>query len=194
MTKKVCYFDTETTGTDPATCGLIQLAMIIEVGGKEVDQAAWHLQPFPDDKISQEALDVNGITMKQLKEFAEPKVIHKQVVKFLGKHVNKFSRADKFYPAGYNVNFDLDMLAAWFRKCGDKYVGSWFNWKRIDPLPLIYWMDLLGDIDLPNYKLATVCDHFKIDLKDAHDAMADIEATRELIKGVIADMMLPVPR
>ena len=67
-----------------------------------------------------------------------------------------------------------------FAKNGDVYYGSWFNWKRIDPLGVLYFMDGMGKISLPNYKLETVCDHFGIKI-DAHDAISDIRATKQLI-------------
>ena len=39
-TKKVCHLDVETTGTDPKTHGIIQVAMIVEVGEDAHDAMA----------------------------------------------------------------------------------------------------------------------------------------------------------
>lgn len=66
-------------------------------------------------------------------------------------------------------------------KNGDVYFGSWFNYKTIDPLSLLHILDGIGSISLENYKLETVCKHYDIPL-DAHDALNDIKATRELTK------------
>ena len=98
----------------------------------------------------------------------------------LGRYCDKYNRLDKFYMAGYNVRFDADFLKEFFLKNKDFYFGSWFNYRFIDPLPLLHWANWVKEINLPDYKLATVCRHFQIPLQ-AHDAMADITATRELI-------------
>jgi DNA polymerase III epsilon subunit-like protein len=42
-------------------------------------------------------------------------------------------------------------------------------------------MEYAGLIASPNYKLHTECTHLGINLKDAHDALADVKATRELM-------------
>jgi DNA polymerase III epsilon subunit-like protein len=49
-------------------------------------------------------------------------------------------------------------------------------------------MDYAGKIDLPDYKLSTVCAHYGIDIK-AHEALSDIQATRELTLKLIGEVM-----
>jgi len=186
MDRKTLYFDVETTGTDPDRHALIQLACLVDINGEVVDEQSWRIKPFEGDKYNQEALDVTGVTLDELKSYPEPKRIYGEVVSFFGKHIDKYERNDKFYPAGYNCKFDLEFLATFFVKCGDQYFGSWQNWRAIDPLPWLYRLDWLGKISLPDYKLVTVCNHFGIELGDqAHDAKADVRATRELIKLLV---------
>ena len=136
-------------------------------------------RPFKPENIHPQALKVTGLTEKQVLAYQEPGIVHKELCTLLAKYVNKFEKTDKFTPVGYNVRFDTDFLSAFFKKNEDKYYASWFNWKLVDPLQLLYIMDYNSKIALPNYKLATVCQHFGIPIK-AHDAMSDIKATREL--------------
>src|SRR4030066_371973 len=126
MSHKILYFDTETTGLNPITCGLIQFSCIIEVDGKPLSKGNMHIAPFHTDLVEPSA------------------------------------------------------LANWFKKCNDHFLGSFINWIKIDPLPFLHHMHFTGKLNLPNYKLATVCKHYNIPLT-AHDAMSDIEATRTLI-------------
>jgi len=177
--KKVFWFDVETTGTDPKIHGIIEFAGLIEIDGKIVDQLSIKMQPHAGAVIEQSALDVTGITEKDIQDFMPHVPACRMIQRFLDKNCSKFNKEDKYYPAGYNVRFDLDFLQTMFKKM-DKYgLGSYLNWRSLDPLPILYTQDYLGTLSLPNYKLATVCEHFGIKLK-AHEALSDITATREL--------------
>ncbi len=181
--EKIAYFDVETGGLDPHEHGLLQIALIIEVDGLIKEQDSWFVRPYPQDKIDRDALQINGIEQEAIETFREPRALLRDVIlPMLTRHIDRFDRSDKFTPAGYNVRFDIDFLRQWFFKGGEKYYGSYFNYRFIDPLPLLYWLCLERRIVLPDYKLTTVCNHLGIDIVDAHDAMADIRATREVIK------------
>ncbi len=183
---KILYFDTETTGTNHLNHGIIQIAFILEIDGEVVEEKDIKMQPFKDDIIDPEALEVNQITKEQIKTFQDPITSYTQILKVFDEHINKFDRSDKFFPAGFNVKFDTDFLGEFWKKASrSKYgLGSYCNWRRIDPLPVLYFLVESGNLDLENYKLGTVCKHFGIKLDDAHDALADIRATIKLIKFV----------
>ena len=185
-TKKTLYFDTETTGVDPIKNSIFQFAAIVEFDDVVVDRIDIRFQPFAEAEIEDEALKKTGITLEDLESYQPYTEGFLQIQKFFDKHVDKYNKLDKFYPAGYNIAFDLDFLNATFKRNGQKWgIGSYFNWKKVDPFPLLHAMDWVGRISLENYKLETVCKHFKIPLENAHDGMADIEATRSLIKKLI---------
>ena len=177
---KVLWFDTETTGLNAVVNDVIQLSGVIEVDGENKESFDIRCQPHNYENISQEALDVHGISIEELKGYQSPKKAHAEFLDILGKYVSKFDRDDKFWPGGYNVKFDLDFVAEWFKKCGDRYFGSWQNWRALDPLPMVNLLAYSGKLPpLPNHKLETICGHFKIEIK-AHDALSDVEATVKL--------------
>lgn len=186
--RKILYFDVETTGLNAVENGIIQLAGIVEIDGKVQEEFNFNIKTFPDDKIEDKALEVHGNTRDDIASFPEPLVVYHKLTAILMKYVYRYKKnktfADKFYPAGYRVLFDIDFLNEWFVKCGDKYFGSWQNWHSIDALQKLYEMELKGLITLPNYKLDTVCKHFGIEI-NAHDALSDIRATRELICEIV---------
>ncbi|MDQ1274042.1 MAG: polymerase subunit epsilon [Planctomycetota bacterium] len=178
---KILWLDTETTGLDPKLNDIIQLAMIIEVGGEVKERIEYKIKPFNLHNISQEALNVNGITLQEMEGYPTVKEVYRGLIDVWGKYIDKFDKADKFIPAGYNVSFDIDFLREFFLK-HDKYFGSWvWQYKPLDPLSLIRYLEYRNYLKLENHKLETICRHFGIEIK-AHDAMADIEATRELVK------------
>ncbi|MFA5262063.1 MAG: 3'-5' exonuclease, partial [Candidatus Omnitrophota bacterium] len=90
----------------------------------------------------------------------------------------------KFYPAGFNCRFDLEFFNNFFLKNGDKYFGSWMNWRMLDPRPILLFLNYMGKIYLPKYNLEEACKYFGIPLQ-SHDANSDIEATRVLIHRLI---------
>ena len=179
--KKAFYFDVETTGLNEWKNDIIQLAWIVEINGEIRDTGVTHVRPFDFTTIEPKALETNGMKLEELKDFPHPQEVHDGLLQLLGKYVNKYDKGDKFHPAGYNVRFDVGFLQNFFKKNNDKYYGSWFNWKLVDPLAKLYEMDYEGRISLPDYKLSTVCAHFGIPLM-AHDALSDIKATWELRK------------
>lgn len=183
--KKALYFDVETTGLNPWRNDIIQLACLVEINGEIKEEFETKIRPFDFDNIDQKALDIHGYKVEQLREFPHPMEVHKKLTDLLGKYVNKFDKSDKFAPAGYNVRFDADFLQNFFKKNDDKYYGSWFNWRYIDPMYTLYMMDYERRLALPDYKLQTVCTHLGIGI-DAHDALSDIRATRQLV-GMLQD-------
>ena len=176
---KVLWLDTETTGLDPDKHGIIQLAMIIDIDGEKKDSLVLNMRPT-GRIATPEALEVNGCTNEQIRGFEPWESVYHKVVEFMGKYVDKFDKEDKFILGGQNVGFDSDMMMSWFKHCGDKY---WFSWVKagayIDTLRVITFLQWSGKVPiLENRKNETICKHFGIDLSNAHDAMADIEATR----------------
>ena len=181
---KVLFVDTETTGLDSKLNDVIQVAFIIEIDGKVKEKANFIMQPFRYDTITKEALEVNGLTIKKLITFPKPQETYNQIVTLFDKYINKYDKQDKFSPAGHNVTFDRNMLNQFFLKNGNKYFGSYVDYHLIDTSSLLYLLRYAGKLELESYKLETASKHFKIPLQ-AHNAMSDIEATRELIQKLL---------
>lgn len=177
---KIFYFDVETTGLDPRRNDIIQLAYIVEINGEVKEEGEFKLQPMNYDTIEKGALEVNKTTIEQLKTYLQPWLGHVQIVKLLDKYIDKYKKQDKFLPAGYKVKFDMDMFRAFFFKNNHKYFGSYFGYHMLDPVPFLMFLEYKGLIKLDSYKLVDVCKYFGIEIQ-AHDALSDIRATRELI-------------
>jgi len=180
MTKKL-FFDLETTGTNPMKNGIIQIAGIIEINNEEMRSFNMKIKPFESDVIEQEALNVSGITLEDIKGFEDPKTAYNSIVSMFDNYIDKYDKNDKFIVCGYNVRFDMDFLKEFFIKNGNDYLFSYFG-KPKDPFPVIQYLSAMGKINTFNNKLSTVCEYFGINIKDAHDAMADIQATKSLIE------------
>jgi len=185
---KVFYVDVETTGIDHREYEIIQLAGIIEIDGEVEKEFSFDIKAQHPDHYDQKALDIHEISLESLQLGFEPSEVHASLTSLLGKYVDKFDKSDKFTPAGYNVRFDVDHLSEFFRRNNDKYYGSWFNWRLLDALSIIYLFVYMGRLSLPNYQLGTVCDYFKIPLVNKHSALDDIRATRMLMHRLVEEL------
>lgn len=179
---KIAYIDTETTGLDPKRCGIHHIGGIIEIDGARVDSFDWHVQPFPDDHIEKEAMDVSGVTPAIVTTYAQPVAVYKSLTTTLAKYVNKFDKQDKFHFVAYNAGFDSDFMRAWFQKNGDSYYGSWFWTPHICVMTLAGAALMKERHKLPNFKLATVAAHFgvTVDQTQTHDAGYDVALARAI--------------
>jgi len=186
---KLFWFDTETTGLDRYRNSMVQLAAMIEINGTIKEEINLFFRPLAGREIDQEALNVNGRTIAELMEFPPAEIGIASLKKTLAKYVNKFDREDKLIQVGFNVGFDCDFLRETWVMAGDRYgPGSYmFNcpWDiRSDVAKMIAKKKLR----LKNYKLVTLCNHFGISTKGAHDALVDVRATRAL--GRVCEQVL----
>ncbi len=183
---KTIWIDTETTGTDPSKNGLIQIAALVEIDGQIKERIAFKVKPFEGDEITDKALEVNGLTREEIREFDAPKDVHVEFVAILSKYIDQYDRLDKFIVAGYNTQFDLDFLREFWSKNGDNYFGSFFYHKPIDVDEIVVLINRLKG-ELPRYaKLIDALRRFGIEPpEDLHDAMADIVYTRKLYVAVM---------
>ena len=180
MFKKTLWIDTETTGIEPGKHGIIQLAALMDIAGEVVDEFELKFQPHPGAEINLEALAVTGTRPEELATRGTSADAYFEFVRWIGKHIDKYDRMDKAYPAAFNAHFDYQFLDAWFRLHGNGYgTGSYHNWRYQDPLALLRLLDYTGRLSLPDYKLGTACAHYGIELQ-AHDALSDVRAARAL--------------
>lgn len=180
---KIFWCDCETTGVDPRKNSVIQIAGLVEIDGEVVEEINLLCKPLPGKVIAQQALDVNKRTAEEICQFPHPMIAVSELRKIWGKYVNKYEKSDKFTMAGFRVDFDFDFVRQLFMDCKDKFFGSWFINCTLDVRAFMALAASKHNICLENYKLVTCCEHFEIPLgQDAHDAMPDIKATRQLFK------------
>jgi len=194
--QKLVFIDVETTGTDPERNGLVQLSGCIQIGETVTDSFDYYIRPFSGDQIEQAALDVTGLDRRQFlpedhpdflavpgQKFEDPQAVYARLTELLGKHVDKFNKADKFQFVGYNAHsFDMPFLRKFFEKNSDRFFGSWFWYPCLDVMLL--WAQILQPVrpELANFKLMTVAAYagLEVDEDRLHDSQYDIELTRSL--------------
>ena len=179
---KLCYIDVETTGLNANKHAIIQLAYIIEINGKVKAKGSYQINPKTYNKsreVEPRALEVNGITMEQLASYEDQAEAFIKFLRVLESHI---SIEEKLTFVAYNSPFDIKFVQAWFQDNGRQNdYGRYFTYKDLDVFALVKYLIHAGPLaTMKSHKLSDLCEYFAITLTDTHDAISDIEATREL--------------
>ena len=192
--QKYIWCDMETGGLKPALHDVTEIAGIIEIGGKIVEEFSLLLRPDPK-RVDPEALRVTGRTLEELA--AHPLTQeqgYREFLKILGRHVDKYDRNDKLTWVGQNPRFDMDFAEYLWNRNGDVYFGSWFHRQPADLISIMVACEMRGHYQgLENRKLGTLCKAIGVNLARAHQAIDDIRATRECFLRLIEMIHLVGP-
>lgn len=192
---KFIWVDTETTGLDEQIHRPFEIAVIYLNNRKEEDGRISHLEcerdfylnPIKDGiEVTKEALEITGISEDQIKAMEPAEKIVKNFIQFLEDIQTHFKtgKEEKPFLCGYNVSFDYKMIKALLSDYGynfDDYIQS-------------HLMDVYSQVKaagdkrvlpyLPNRKLGTIAEYLHVKLDNAHNALADIRATKEVSKSL----------
>lgn len=178
---KILWYDTETTGLTENSA-MFQISGVIEIDGEEKEEFDIFCKPHEGADISEQALEVTGMSREELESFQSPKKAYEELVEIFSKYIDKFNKDDKFIIAGQNVKFDIDVLNRFFRRNNDNYLGSFLNYKQVFDTLSIYMALEIADVvpKLENHKLDTICKIMGVELSNAHNSLADVKATKEV--------------
>lgn len=161
--------DLETTGVDPATARIVELALVVDAGDGEVrDLYAGLVDPGPEVEIPAAAAAVHGITRERLVAEAAPPA--SEVLPSV--HAHLCSIAEAGWPLViYNATYDWPVLAAELARLESPLELP--ECVLLDPLVL--------DRHVDRYRkgkrtLETACQVYGVVLEDAHSARADAVA------------------
>lgn len=166
LDRPLCFFDIESTGLNVVKDKIIQIALIKYSPDQEVPEKVTLLID-PVRAIMPDAVAVHGITNEMLKGKPTFEKVAEQIFQFIGS-------ADL---CGYNSNrFDVPMLMEEFNRVG--YEFSLENRRLIDAQRIFYKKE-------PRTLEAALKFYCSEELVNAHDAMADVEATIKVLNGQI---------
>lgn len=164
LDRDLIFFDLEATGLSVVRDRIIQIAMVkYPKKGGEPQELSMLINPgIP---ISEEAMEVHGITPKDVATKPTFQQVAEEIYNFIG-------NADL---AGYNSNrFDIPMLMEEFDRVGIEF--SIDNRRTIDVQRIFYKME-------PRNLKAAVRFYCNKEMENAHDALADVYATIDVFKG-----------
>ena len=164
LKKPLVFFDIEATGLNVVRDRIVQIALIKFIPGKE-EPEEMEMLINPGIPISEEAMAVHGITPDMVRNKPTFEQVSQKIFDFIG-------NSDI---AGYNSDrFDVPMLMEEFYRSGIDFDIEHRN--LIDVQKIFYKME-------PRTLKAAYAHYCGKSLEDAHDALADVRATVEVLGG-----------
>ena len=167
---------------------MCEICLIADIDKKVDDVLTLKIAPIRK-KYEAGALKVNGLKWEDILKFENPQLAYNKIVKFLEKYMpyeerGYYNNNDKFVFCAYNIKFDLPFLESFFRLNKDYKLNRFYR-RILDPYFILSQMQELYKLNgnrfpLKNLKLGTVCEHYGVELNNAHTAEADTMALREL--------------
>jgi DNA polymerase-3 subunit epsilon len=178
---KVLYIDCETGGTNYKRNALLQIAAIAEINGEVKGEIDLKMRPLEGKTVEDGAIETHGYTREGIEGFDDPIDCYRKFNAFLNKHGGAPDKYNRYIIVGYNADFDIRFVNQWYQDISGKPFAFWkhLQFSPVDILPILRTLRYVGILDTENTKLKTMCNYFGIEI-NAHDAMSDITATREL--------------
>ena len=162
LNKPICFFDLETTGTNPGKDKIVEIAVLKLDINNQKKEMVWRVNP--ECPIPEEASSVHGITDEMVKD--------QPIFKHFSKEIFNFIEGCDL--GGYNIDkFDLPLLVEEFIRSGID-VSSFVKVKTVD-VQTIFFKKEPRDL---SSALKFYCNK---DHGNAHTALDDTIATYEVL-------------
>lgn len=177
-------FDIETGGLKAEKNPVLEIALYsMEKGLDDNDDYNNIIKPYGDYVIEDAALAANGMNLDLINEKGiDSGQVVKDVIKYL-----KGNKVGRNLPVlcGHNIiKFDIPFMIEFFKFHGEDFTKYYNTDFLLDTM----WWSRMYWLESPNYKLGTCCDNAGIELVDAHRAVSDTIANKELVKYFIKSL------
>lgn len=174
--------DTETGGLSPDKNPMVEVACcVIDSELDDIYEYESLIKPYDNTKlIQQQALDANKLTLDDINKGKDSKIVVEELIQLFKKY--KVGNRKPII-VGHNIDFDIGFLVSFF-DFHKKNILDYIDEHTEDTMWLSRWRWL----ESTNYKLGTCVTNAGIELVDAHRAMMDTRATKELFKYFIRNL------
>ena len=172
--------DTETGGLNSKTNSLNEIAAALcNEQGMPLERFQCLLNPYSQNKLS-------SLYALKLSTLFERSPDLKKIENF--ESANQFAQwlvmvSTKYNPVlvGHNLKFDLEFLESFMQAYGFEKPFEIFSPHIIDTVMFAKILSLSGKIKSKKMNLGSLCEEFEIKNEKAHTAMADVDATTQLL-------------
>jgi oligoribonuclease (3'-5' exoribonuclease) len=198
MNREIVWLDLETGGLDAHRHQVIQAALVATSAtpALEIEDEMEVKVQLVEGHYETSALSVNSYDRDTWETHAVPGVqAVYQIKQFLEAHATfhrqsaKGRRYSVAFLAGHNLDFDCRFLREWFKRFNEWLPASAWAGGYLDTMHLARWWDLLCEGPWQDrVRLEDCCKLAKIKT-GGHDALADVHASIELARIILAEIM-----
>lgn len=162
--QKLVFLDVETTGMNPRYHEIIEVAII--GNDDEMEPFCTKLKPIHPERISDEAIAVNGYNEEEWDDAPKVMQMHGEIT----------TRLHDRIVCGHHVGFDIDFVK---HSCGE----DTFRCRSIDTVTLAYAH--LIPLGLSSLNLGTIAAFLGIDPTRSHRALEDAMTCRAVYREIL---------
>ena len=187
MTSKYLVTDVETGGKLPTKNPITQISIAIVDPSKFIilDTFTTFVKPYNGLAIEPEALKYTRVTMKDINNGVDVKILIKNLIAFLKKANPSGKRPSDPILVGHNLEFDLGFLEYLFATV-DKNLYEYVQRLFYDTMWLTRSIEAgTKEADVNRYTLEACCERYGITHINAHSAEKDVQSTSTLFQKLI---------
>jgi DNA polymerase III epsilon subunit family exonuclease len=170
LAKRLLVLDVETTGLDPSTDSIIQIASCVLSRKDLREERSFCTYVKPTVPISSDATAVHGLRDNDL--LGAPS-LSEAMQSFI-----EYAPKDSII-CGHNVAFDVSFLRMSYQRAGLEYE---FDYHTLDLWSIAFFILGVQRISLPTYNLTALCSLYGINRGARHDALKDVRATAAVLR------------
>lgn len=184
MNSIICL-DFETGGLDPSKNPATELAyQAFDLDSyKPVLEFSSYIIPYDELVLDPKAMEFTGISIQQLMNGLDTKELMKKIQEDFSKANSSGNFRSKPILLGHNVGFDVGFLLYLFKKHRvdiEKYLDCNFGIPKVIDTLVLAKQKWANDPKVAKYNLTACMSAAGIEYYDAHNAMNDVRATKEL--------------
>lgn len=190
MKQYISVLDLESGGLKPKENPITQMAFqIIDGNHNVVKSYNKYVKPYGGLELSDKALEVTGLSVDLLEKEGIP--IEQAVLEVCEIHKEyTLGKGGRYKPVicGHNIPFDIGFLRETFNifdiSLHNYFDGNEYQLQQIDTMAIArsVWQGNIKKGENERFTLEACCERAGIRLVKAHDALADVDACRKLLK------------
>ena len=189
---QLCVIDTETTGLDPSFHEIVQIAVAPLNANIEIREGIpsfyINMKPNYPERVSEEALKVNGLTLAHIAQTGFDKETAKDLliewIQTLDLPYTKYGNQKKIMPLGQNYPFDMAFIKAWL---GVELYNELFDYHHRDTMSAALYLNdkaacHANKVPYSKVNLTWLAHQLKVSHTRSHDALQDCMVTAEVYR------------